>query len=217
MILNMSGGGNPLNFKVVGGTSAPASPKENTIWVNTDKEITGWVFSPSQPALLTEGMVWLVTSASDEVEFNALKKNSIMVYPLYARQYISGALVNKIAKIYQGSEWKSFIPDLIVVPNATEYGSGKWIKDGVTVNATASQISFVTSVHTYAYKRTYVEIDVTNYKTMEIVGHFSDTSSLSIFLPIPALLSAVTSGIDMVASTIAVINVDVNVGILVAQ
>ena len=34
------GGGASLNYKVVGGTSAPANPKENTIWVNTtvDKE-----------------------------------------------------------------------------------------------------------------------------------------------------------------------------------
>lgn len=43
------GGGAGLNFKVVGGTSAPASPKENTIWVNTDDEITGWVFSTKRP------------------------------------------------------------------------------------------------------------------------------------------------------------------------
>lgn len=43
------GGSNPLNFKVVGGASAPASPKENTIWVNTDLTITGWVFSDDNP------------------------------------------------------------------------------------------------------------------------------------------------------------------------
>lgn len=34
-----------LNFKVVGGTSAPVNPRENTIWVNTESEITGWEFS----------------------------------------------------------------------------------------------------------------------------------------------------------------------------
>lgn len=49
MILNMTGGGNPLNFKVVGGTSAPASPKENTIWVNTDTAIAGWHFGADEP------------------------------------------------------------------------------------------------------------------------------------------------------------------------
>ncbi len=50
MILNMSGGGgNPLNFKIVNGTSAPASPKENTIWVKTSTAITSWDFSATQP------------------------------------------------------------------------------------------------------------------------------------------------------------------------
>lgn len=43
------GGSNPLNFKVVGGTSAPSNPKENTIWVNTDQKITSWHFGADEP------------------------------------------------------------------------------------------------------------------------------------------------------------------------
>lgn len=53
MIFNMGGGGNSggieLNFKVVGGTSAPSSPIENTIWINTSAEITGWRFCAKDP------------------------------------------------------------------------------------------------------------------------------------------------------------------------
>lgn len=45
-----AGGASILNFKVVGGTTQPESPKENTIWVNTGTEISGWVFSPEEPA-----------------------------------------------------------------------------------------------------------------------------------------------------------------------
>lgn len=37
--------GDGLNFEVVGGTTQPANPKENTIWINTDVEITRWYFS----------------------------------------------------------------------------------------------------------------------------------------------------------------------------
>lgn len=52
MILNLGGsGGAPLNFKVVGNPQ-PASPKENTIWVDTDAEITGWQFASDDPNLL---------------------------------------------------------------------------------------------------------------------------------------------------------------------
>lgn len=104
-----SGGGAPLNFKVVGGTSAPSNPKENTIWVNTAKEITGWHFSATQPENPVEGMVWFAVSTSScEAEFNALKKNGIQVYPSSAKQYDSGAWVSVTAETYQGGEWVSW-------------------------------------------------------------------------------------------------------------
>lgn len=48
MIYVMSGGIN-LNFEVKYGKTAPTSPKENTIWVNTDVEVTSWDMSAEQP------------------------------------------------------------------------------------------------------------------------------------------------------------------------
>ena len=45
----LSGGEDNLNFRVINGTSAPASPKERDIWVNTSTAITSWDFSPTQP------------------------------------------------------------------------------------------------------------------------------------------------------------------------
>ena len=44
-IFGVNGSYTDLNFEVVGGTSAPTDPKENTIWMNTDTEITGYQFS----------------------------------------------------------------------------------------------------------------------------------------------------------------------------
>lgn len=38
-----------LNFEVVGGTAAPADPKENTIWLNTQTGITKWVVATDNP------------------------------------------------------------------------------------------------------------------------------------------------------------------------
>lgn len=51
-ILHGNGGGSSLSFRVIGGTSTPASPKENDIWVNTNTEITGWQFGTDDPNLL---------------------------------------------------------------------------------------------------------------------------------------------------------------------
>ena len=82
-------GGSLLNFKVVDGTSAPKH-KENTIWVNTDTKMTGWLFSPTQPPNPeVDGMVWFLTGISSNGEFNALKKNGIQVCPISAKQFIS--------------------------------------------------------------------------------------------------------------------------------
>lgn len=48
-ILHGNSGGSGLNFRVLGGTSAPALPKENDIWVNTNTEVTSWDFSTTEP------------------------------------------------------------------------------------------------------------------------------------------------------------------------
>ena len=112
IILNVGGGGNgaALNFKVVGNPQ-PASPSENTIWVNTDAPITGYEFSAAEPIEPIEGMVWISTGTFSPVEFNALKKNGIQVYPTSVKQYVGGAWVDKIAKSYQGGEWVDWIPE----------------------------------------------------------------------------------------------------------
>ena len=108
---NTGGGGvGGLNFQVIGGTTAPNNPKENTIWVNTSTKITGWVFSATQPTRAT-GMVWISVGASSPVAFNALKKNNITVYPLSAKQYVSGAWLDKTAKTYQNGAWVDWMPE----------------------------------------------------------------------------------------------------------
>ena len=46
--------GTSLNFRVVGGTAQPASPKENDIWVNTSTAIHHYDFSAEQPHLVSK-------------------------------------------------------------------------------------------------------------------------------------------------------------------
>lgn len=106
---NAGGGGvGGLNFQVVGGTTQPANPTENMIWVNTSKTITDWVFSATQPTAAS-GRVWIPTGTSSNFEFNALKKNTILVYPLAAKQYIGSSWTDVPAMIYKSSQWVSWI------------------------------------------------------------------------------------------------------------
>ena len=126
---NLGGGSGGINFKIVGGTSEPASPKENEIWVNTDTEITSYIFSATEPATPEAGMVWITTGTASGVKFNALKKNSIMVYPLYAKQYIDGTWINVSAMSYQNGSWVEWMTKTYIYKDgeaftSISYGSG---------------------------------------------------------------------------------------------
>lgn len=103
MIHNMIGGGAALNFKIANNPQ-PETARENTIWIDTD-DITSWNFSATQPETPEDGMVWIFTGATSTAPFNALKKNGITVYPIYAKKYSGGAWVDVDAKTYQNGAW----------------------------------------------------------------------------------------------------------------
>lgn len=107
-ILFGNGGSNLLNFKVVANATEPSNPKENTIWVNPPVAMTGWEMRYGEPTG-NEGLVWIRTGTTSAVPFNALKKNNVAVYPLFAYQYVSGAWVSIPAKIYSDGAWKEWV------------------------------------------------------------------------------------------------------------
>lgn len=126
MIFNMGGGeAAGLNFRVVGGTTAPSSPAENTIWVNTPAEISDWLFSAGQPEA-GEGAVWIRTGASSVAAFNALKNRRLYVYPLDCRQFVSGAWVRRDMKLYDGSAWVDFATYLYNAGDPCTAITGGW-------------------------------------------------------------------------------------------
>lgn len=124
---NSGGASGGLNLAVVGNPQ-PASPKENTIWVDTDARITGYIFSATEPETPAEGVVWIQIGTHSPAAFNALKKNGLMIYPMSAKQYIGGAWVYKTAKSYQGGQWVEWIPENALYYNGDEcaHVSGGW-------------------------------------------------------------------------------------------
>lgn len=128
MIINMVGGGGgaALNFKVVPGLTQPGTAAENTIWVKTEK-IGAWYFSATQPEGLQEWDVWFQTGTESDMEFNALKKNGLQVYPMYAKQTVSGALVTVDAMSYQNGEWVNWWNgEMYNQGNEFEHITGGW-------------------------------------------------------------------------------------------
>lgn len=111
------GAGLPLNFKIVGGTAQPSSPRENTIWVNTDSPIVSWCVTDVVPEDASPGSVVIATGAESACRFNALNKTGacISVSPVSVLHHVSGALEHKEAFIYQNGSWmqiSSFVQDL---------------------------------------------------------------------------------------------------------
>lgn len=179
------GAGVPLNFSVVGGTTKPVSPSTNTIWVNTSTAITGWCISPAAPSSPAAGMVWIVDDTRSAISLNALKKNSIMISPLSAKQYVSGAWVDKAAQIYQGSAWNDFVNwNLYVVKDGTYQVTMKaegrpwdpsFSANTFTVTQNASAITFN---HTAGTGMVYWgPFDLTHASTLTIQGDFSGKNS----------------------------------------
>lgn len=122
------GGGAALNFRVVGGTSQPASPRENDIWVATDVSITGWAFASAEPENPSEGMVWIETGADSPASVNILKKNTVTVYPLIAHIYSGGAWNTVTGMTYKGGRWVGWVSTvyLFVDGDTCDAVTGGW-------------------------------------------------------------------------------------------
>lgn len=115
MIFNMIGGGSSsggLNLEVVGGTTQPSAPAENTIWVNTDTAIGNFYLSAAAPDSPAEGDIWVMTgtkfaaaAAADIVQMKVCESPSTIISFVAVKQYISGAWVFKSDAFYDGTTW----------------------------------------------------------------------------------------------------------------
>ena len=197
MIMNMTGGegGAALNYTVVGGTTQPTTPTENMIWVNTDSEITSHVFSTTEPTSPVAGMVWFNTGTSSNAAFNALKKNTITVYPTGCKQYVSGAWVDKTAKTYQGGAWVDW--EFILYDNGI---SGVTFATSLTGAATATEtdgawvlFSGKTSSASRAMLHTEEQIDLTKYN--KVLLNYTVTEKGGSVTALLAVRSALSGGI----------------------
>jgi hypothetical protein len=190
--INQISSGVELNFEIIGGTSAPSGmTKENTIWVNTNTPVTGYIFSATEPEPPTDDStpVWISTSASSTVAFSITKKNPIVVYPISAKQYISGTWTDVTAKSWQNGAWVDWWNGELYTPGNTYDG---WMEVEMALNATNPQKGALTVTEgessmkvtqntanggkAYVYSK---KIDLTKYNTLEFVGTLYGLSGLT--------------------------------------
>lgn len=172
LIAGFDQGSDGLNYRIIGGTTQPASPAENTIWVSTGTDIAGYVLTPEAPADLYAGLLWVKTGSAGMASFNALKNNMLQVSVSDCKQYLSEKLSPMDGYIYQNGEWIriSSVWDgtLFDAGNQYEEYTGGWKHSSVSsIGTTISGYSgSTTSWGSYAY--TVNPIDLTDWNTINV-------------------------------------------------
>lgn len=175
-------GGGRLNLAVVGGTTAPASPREGTIWVNTAETVTGFIFSPQRSTSAAEGTVYISLGSAASTEISVDRAGTLLIRPTSAQQYVNGTWVAKPAQIYQSGAWVS-LELYLYKPGDTNPGltggweSRAWSLDGIQTtaptlvfgaDAMTATFPFVPNLYTHSRGafQTVLDIDLTAVNTL---------------------------------------------------
>lgn len=122
-----SGGAGGAELVIVGGTTSPEKATHNTIWINTNKEITSYALTATEPTNPVEGMAWVIIGKSGAVKMaSPVGGDWITVYPLSAKQYVNGAWADVEAKSYQNGVWVDWITYLYNFGNNCAAITGGW-------------------------------------------------------------------------------------------
>ena len=166
-------------------TGWTAGMKVGVVISNNSYPINGWGEGKGSARLYKwgeyyheEGTVWIQTGTTSLVAMNALKKNSIQVCPLNAKQYVGGAWALKDAETYQGGKWKDWA--YWIIGNGAD---GLGITGGFTSNY-ENQWSFADDGSLTFYKdidNMYSSFNVPSKRTFDVTNYNSMTIKVSSF------------------------------------
>lgn len=167
---NASSGGTSLNLNIVGGTTRPANPAENTIWVNTNVAISSYAFMSSAPENPESGMVWFVTGASSVAAFQITEEDAIMLYPISCNQYVNGSWVNKVAESYINGEWVMWILYLYTQGDVHSDVTGGWESKEIRYASTFDQWPLEAVAPTLTFNSTNMQAQLANNNQRNFSG-----------------------------------------------
>lgn len=181
------GGGNPLNYTVVGNPQ-PANPKPNTIWLNTDVKITGHYIQAEQPTEMQPCEVWISTGKASLAAFNILKKGHVIVYPITAKlKQEDGTIVDVTAKTWKDGQWVDWWNNQLY-DNGNEFEgvTGGWISEAVnhpsgsgpsevTITRNSDSLTIKQETNGGGIARTKNKIDLSNISSLVFTGDILGT------------------------------------------
>ena len=186
-----AGGGDSSKLIIVGGANRPANVSQNTIWIDTDVEITSYVLSATEPENPVDGMVWIIIGNSGVTKLTSpVGKEWVTIYPLSANQYVGGAWADVEAKSYQFGAWVNWHTYLYEVGNVFKELTGGYTsfldQGGGYARVDADGMHFQTiKTGSYYYPSSGLstgnKIDFTKHKTITVKGTLTRNGTGSSF------------------------------------
>ena len=180
MIFNFTGSGLPLDLEVIGGTTQPAQPAENTVWLNTSIEIGEVYLQENQPSDPAAGDVWIDTSA-EGTTLEVMQSPYLEIEIGTVKQYNGTAWSAPDVQVYKAGEWHASVLYL--------YSAGAWSEYGIFEAGslvTVAETSYsglecvkvqLTDSGANGYARIASPIDVTKYNTLSVEAKTTSTST----------------------------------------
>lgn len=176
---------NNANYEIVGGITEPTSPSANTIWVETEHDITGHVFGSTQPDNPYEGMLFIKTGFNNRADsFSVYKTHPVMVYPVQVKQYVNDEWISVLARRYHDDGYTKWW-DGDLFNTAITGGLEKLAENNPTINNTVKfsgrTISITSSGSSVANGiiQTVKKFDITDWDTVRIRLSYSGTFSIT--------------------------------------
>lgn len=172
---NAGFGGGGGGFRLAVGLTAPANPRENTVWVKSTSACRNYLFSGTEPESPSEGMIW----------FRATSAGIITL----ADVYTGGAWVAADTYMYLGGSWMQIASAWKgeLFENGDQYTSktGGWNVFVGKLNSADPYLLVGVVGSSHAGISTVNKIDLTEYTTLHVIGcgrgDYSNGSAYAVF------------------------------------
>lgn len=153
------GNGGVSGLQVVTGLTEPGNPRENMVWVKSDKAGRKYVFAASEPGNPAEGLIWFRATAAGIITRAYVYTGSVWV-ATDTYMYLGGTWV-QIASAWNGELFE----------NGNQYVdiTGGWLAKLGTLDETNPYLKYSAGAQNIVASSGKM-IDLTNYTTLHIIG-----------------------------------------------
>lgn len=168
---SVSNSAGDINLKIIGGATQPTDATENTIWINTDINVTKWTVAPYTPQYMDytpeHGDVWVCTVPTGQIKMDIQQDNDLIFFPFTAYLYNTNTWERVTGKIYQNNAWADLTGVVAIYENGTV--NKQLIGDftsTVTITYNSDNFYIGTTGNVYSLHA----IDVTPYSKLKIIA-----------------------------------------------